>query len=312
MMIIQIALYLSLLILLIGVVGKAVKISRMPVHLRWDLYPIPHEKGRAAYGGSYYEELDWWTKPANFSFWGELKEMAGEIFIIKTLYRHNKAMWYFSFPFHLGLYCMVCFLGLVFIGAIMQLSGVEISPASAVFSGRAVFALTVAVGAAGWLLGIIGSVGLLLMRVISNKYRNFSLISDYFNLLLLSAIFSAGLMIWFSLDKSFYSLREFVSHLVTFRLSGEQPLLIKVELILAAIFFAYLPFTHMTHFMGKFFTYHRVRWQDKPNFAGGEIEREVISAIGERTGWSAPHAGAGRIWRDAVTNSDEAIDGSHK
>ena len=35
---------------------------KMPPHIRWDLYPVIHEKNYR-YGGSYYEQEEWWTKP---------------------------------------------------------------------------------------------------------------------------------------------------------------------------------------------------------------------------------------------------------
>ena len=44
----------------------------MPMHVRWELYPVAHEKGRASYGGSYFEEVDWWTKPREVDKLGEV------------------------------------------------------------------------------------------------------------------------------------------------------------------------------------------------------------------------------------------------
>ena len=58
----QIATYISYLFVIIAYTVKVVKVARMPMHLRWELYPVPHEIGHK-YGGSYYEELDWWTHP---------------------------------------------------------------------------------------------------------------------------------------------------------------------------------------------------------------------------------------------------------
>ena len=40
---------------------KLVKIARMPVHLRWELYPVAHE-AKSQYGVSYYEGLEQWRK----------------------------------------------------------------------------------------------------------------------------------------------------------------------------------------------------------------------------------------------------------
>jgi hypothetical protein len=72
----QILSYVSIAFFLVVVAAKMIRIARMPVHLRWDLYPIPHEKGRSYYGGSYFEEVNWWTKPMHFSLVSEVREMA--------------------------------------------------------------------------------------------------------------------------------------------------------------------------------------------------------------------------------------------
>lgn len=53
------AFYFGLVIFLILVISKAIKIATAPVHLRWELYPVAHEKGKAHYGGSYLEEFEW-------------------------------------------------------------------------------------------------------------------------------------------------------------------------------------------------------------------------------------------------------------
>ena len=70
--------YASVAVFVIAVVTKFVKYASMPIHLRWELYPVAHEKGRAHYGGSYLEEPDWWTKSRESSLIGELKVMGRE------------------------------------------------------------------------------------------------------------------------------------------------------------------------------------------------------------------------------------------
>ena len=54
--------YGSAAVFLAGFIYRALKISSMPLHLRWELAPVPHEKGRNKYGGSYFEEYEWWNK----------------------------------------------------------------------------------------------------------------------------------------------------------------------------------------------------------------------------------------------------------
>ena len=54
----QIVAYASVLTFVSVLIAKAVKYATMPIHLRWELYPVAHETERT-YGGSYFEDLDW-------------------------------------------------------------------------------------------------------------------------------------------------------------------------------------------------------------------------------------------------------------
>jgi nitrate reductase gamma subunit len=303
---IQIILYISILMLIIGVIVKAIRISRMPAHLRWDLYPIPHEKNKASYGGSYYEESNWWTKPREVSLTSEVKEMSKEIFAIQSLYRHNRSLWYFSFPFHIGLYLLTGFCGLLILGAIAQGLNVGVTALSYSILGRLIFYLTLFAGVVGWVLGIIGSLGLLLSRMIRAELRNYSTRGDYFNLLLLLALFLCGLLSWLTADKTFSLLRWFTAKFYIFKPTPELPVITSVQLYLAAAFFAYLPFTHMTHFVGKYFTYHKVRWQDEPSSRDGALETAINANLGEKQSWSAAHIKRGKSWFEAATDSGKS------
>ena len=235
---------------------KMIRIARMPVHLRWDLYPIPHEKGRGAYGGSYYEEIDWWTKPRAFSLMAELKAMALEIFFVHSLFRHNLSLWLASFPFHVGLYCLVLFTLLLVVGSLMDLAGGGV--------GAVIHYLTLAFGAAGWVLTAVGSVGLGLSRLLRSELRKASLRSDYFNLALLLAVSVAGFFAWVTVDPDYAVLRRLVGAMFTFGESGEIPAPVAVQIVLTSALLVYFPSTHMTHMFSKFFTYHSVRWEDHP------------------------------------------------
>ena len=57
---------------------KAVSFAHMPLHARMELYPVPQEKGRHKYGGSYMEEVEWWHKPRQISRTSELIDMMKE------------------------------------------------------------------------------------------------------------------------------------------------------------------------------------------------------------------------------------------
>ena len=121
--------YLSYGLLAVFVVAfamRSLKLARLPVHLRWELAPVPHEKGRAHYGGSYLEEEQWWTKPQEKDHLNEGFYMFQEILFLKALFEHKRSLWYFSFPFHFGLYLLTGAAALMLlggIGAVMGISG---------------------------------------------------------------------------------------------------------------------------------------------------------------------------------------------
>ncbi len=301
----QIASYVSVLFFIVVIAAKMIKIARMPVHLRWDLYPIPHEKGRGSYGGSYFEEIDWWTKPKNFSLFSEVKEMAKEIVFVKSVFEHNRPLWIFSFPFHFGMYSLIGFAALLVIGAIMGMAGISVSALSMSSIGVVVFYLTLLCGTIGWVLGIVGAIGLFFSRLAKRELRVATVLSDYVNLLFLLAVFVAGLWSWYSVDQSYAAARAYVQSWLTFHATGALPTAMAVQLGLTAALLFYFPFTHMTHMVGKYFTYHRVRWEDEPNIRGSKIEHAVQAALGRTISWSAPHIKTGGTWAEAATATEE-------
>jgi nitrate reductase gamma subunit len=302
----------SILVFVIGVLLRAVKLARMPLHLRWDLYPIPHEKGKGHYGGSYYEEVDWWTKPAQISRVAELKAMAKEILFIQSMYHHNRPLWLFSFPFHFGLYLLIVFVLLIGLGGILKLSGGAVSPESSSGLTAAIYHATIVFGVAGAFAGALGALGLLASRVFKAELRRTSVWSDYFNIVLLLAVFVSLLWMWSTVDPGFSMARGFIAGLISF--SSAPPLagVARLHFILAAVFLLWLPFTHMTHFVGKYFTYHSIRWEDHPNIKGSRLERAVIEALGNKITWSAPHIRTGGTWAEAATEAEADTEGGRQ
>jgi nitrate reductase gamma subunit len=304
----QVLFYISTLVFVVGVIYKGVRLARMPLHLRWDLYPIPHEGGgRGAYGGSYFEEVDWWTKPANIAISNEIKEAAKEILFIQSMYHNNRPLWMFSFPFHFGLYLSIAFVALIYIGAILGLLGTAVTVESTSFIGRAVYHLTWVFGLSGAVLAGLGAVGLFFSRIFRRELRRTSVWTDYFNVALLAAVFATTLWTWATVDPTFAATRAFAAGLIAFKPVPAMEPIAYVHYMLAALFLLWLPFTHMTHFVGKYFTYHKVRWEDHPNLQGSKMERAVVEALGYKIKWSAPHIKSGGSWAEAATDagSDE-------
>jgi nitrate reductase gamma subunit len=150
---IQLLSYASFLVFLIGTIVALLRYASMPVHLRWELYPVAHEKGRD-YGGSFFEDLDWWTKPRSRSLLGELKYMGREGLLFEQCFKRNRGLWYLTYPFHLGVFLIALWLFLILLGAVMLLMGVAVLPSSSVW-GQLVFYMTLISGAAGFVVFLI-------------------------------------------------------------------------------------------------------------------------------------------------------------
>lgn len=280
--------YASLAVFVIAVVSKFVKYASLPIHLRWELYPVAHEKGRAHYGGSYLEEHEWWTKSRESSLMGELKVMVPEILLLAGVREHNKKHWYRSFPFHFGLYMLVGLIVLLLVGAIASAVGFDVSPEGGFF-GKAIYHSTYVMGWMGIVLGLIGSVALWARRTFNEDYREYTKGVDQFNLLFFVGTFVVALVAHSFGDPHFVQLRAYFESLVTFNFAFAGGPLMAAEIIMASLLVAYIPLTHMSHFFTKWFMYHDIRWSDEPNFRGGKIEKQVQKALQYPVSWAAPH-----------------------
>jgi nitrate reductase gamma subunit len=304
--------YFCLAVFVAAVAYRAVRIARLPLHLRWELYPVAHEKGRAGYGGSYLEESDWWVKPRQSSLAGDLKVMVPEILLLAGVWEHNRKHWLFSFPFHFGLYLLAGLIFLLVVGGIATAAGANVSAASGIL-GSALYYLTYVVGYAGLVLSLVGAGALLIKRAVNADYREYTKKSDYFNLAFFVVTMLVALVAQAVADPYFAGLRGYFAHLVTFGFSSAGggvsavAVLSAAEIILASLLLAYIPLTHMSHFFTKWFMYHDVRWSDEPNVAGSKLERQVAKVLQYPVSWSAPHIrGDGKkTWADVATSDVE-------
>ena len=64
-----------------------------------------------------------------------------------------------------------------------------------------------------------------------------------------------------------------------------------------------MPFTRMMHYVAKYFTYHKVRWDDEPNKPGSQLEKKLQSLLDQPVGWAAPHIEHGRSWVEQVKST---------
>lgn len=299
----QILVYVSILFFLSAVTWKTIKYARMPVHLRWELYPVAHET-RRKYGGSRLEELDWWTKPRRKSYFGEIKYILREGLLFEKCYRNNRGLWYFTYPFHMGLFLLAGWLILLFIGALVIPAGIPVAKSASAWVWT-IHYLILGVGITSLVLGTFGCAGLLIRRSTNERLKIYTAPIDYFNLSFILAVLLSGLFSWYFFDPAFATAREFMKSLVTFSPTTTINPAMTISIILFSLLLIYLPFTPMIHGLAKYFTYHRVFWEDEPNLSGGDIEKKVAKLLNQPVSWTAPHIQQGKRWKEIASGKSQ-------
>jgi len=257
-------LYAGGIAFLAGSAVRAVRYAKQPMHLRWEIHPVP--RGRR----------------------GELKFMVPEIAFLKALWKFNRPMWYVSYPFHLGLYLLAA--GLLLAGG--SAAGIGTARPAAVLCGTA--------GAA---LGLCGSLGLLARRATTRELRIYSAPADYFNLVFFAVTQALLLAGYWLRPAGTPGPAAILLGAATWNKALQPPQVLSFGMAAGAILAGYIPMTHMAHFIGKFFTYHQVRWDERANVPGSSIDRKMAEYLMYRPTWSARHVGAGgtRTWADIAT-----------
>ena len=281
--------------------ARAAQYARAPLHLRWEVYPVPHEAPeRVAHGGSYFERGEWWRAPRTPRRLGELRVMVPEILFLRALRTHNRSLWSRSFPFHFGLYLVAATTLAVFLAA----AAARLAPA---FPGSEAWTLALAAcetaGAAGVALAVIGALGLLHRRLTDRALRVSTAPGDIANL----AFFLAALGLlgfgYATRPAGSPDLLALASGLMAWDLGLAIPPALAAGVVASAMLAAYIPLTHMAHFVAKYFTYHAVRWDDEPMSQAGRRAVMMADYLTFRPTWSAGHvrpAGESPTWAEIV------------
>jgi nitrate reductase gamma subunit len=290
--------YLSVFLFAFGVARKIVKYSRMPIHLRWEIYPIAHESGHKS-GGSYMEDLDWQERLERKSLYGELIYMAREILLFTKCYRNNRALWYLTYPFHLGLFLLIIWSTLLIAAAIIEIAGPTVSMPSNVWTSL-IYYLILITGIAGIILSTSGCIGLLIKRIVNENLRIYTSPIDYFNLSFIIVILLSLLTAWFLSNSFFADMIALVKSIfVLSPVEKINPAMV-VNVVLFCLFLTYMPLTNMIHGVAKYYTYHRVFWDDEPNVAGNNIGDMINKLMDQRITWAAVHIQPDKKWREIL------------
>jgi nitrate reductase gamma subunit len=269
----------AMLLFLILSAAKAWRYSRYPVHSRLDLYPVPKEGGeRASYGGSYFEEAEWWKKPRVISKGNETRDILLEMLFIRKLFLHQRSLWWASMLFHWGIYALFAWTILLLLAVLLPVDVLVM--------------LALVVGCIGFLLATLGALLLLMRRIFDGKLRVYTTPQEFFNLILILAVLLTGIISWAAITTPFVVANElFSAGWQADTASMALHPLVAVHLILLGIMLIYIPVSKMSHYVGKFFAFHKVLWDNDPNKQGSEVNARLKRSQAEppKNTWSAPH-----------------------
>jgi nitrate reductase gamma subunit len=221
--------------------------------------------------------------------------MLVEIFLLRAIWRHNRPLWPLTFAFHTGIYLVAGMLFFSLVSALLIIAEVPPSVLNVFLAIASVLAL------AGYLLGGLGAIGLILKRALDSGLRSFNTFSKYFNLVFLGALFTSGAYAWFSSGDFASETSLFIKGLITLDAGIAASFPLSLHIVISLLFLIYLPFTDMIHFIAKYFTYHEVRWDDRPQ--DERMKKELRQLLSQPVSWSAPHVKADgrKNWIDLTT-----------
>jgi nitrate reductase gamma subunit len=289
--------YFAYAFVIAGYSVKIVKYLSLPTHLRWELYPVIHEEGRA-YGGSRFERADWWEEgprrhPVRGFFF-----LLKEYFHLGEYFHRHRCYWCFLYPWHVGFVLIITFHILCFVSAVAMAWGLEVAPAAGA-SGIILYWAVYVTGVVSFISGVFGSLGLIVERRRDNGLAVYATPLNYVSYVFTLAVFASGLAAWLFVDPSFSEYREFWKGLVTLRFVSVEAGS-AIHIVLFNLFLIYLPFTRSLHYVTRFFAFFLIRWDDEPNVRGSELEKRLQELMTQKVTWSAPHIKAGKSWVEQV------------
>ncbi len=284
------------LILFVGLsLKKAKQFSSLPMHGRQDLYPIPLEDtDKAKYGGSYMEEDRWFEKKLPHNTGAMIIDMLGEMLFIKKLFVNQNKFWWVSYSLHLGIYAALAWTVLLFVGAFAGQASVF---------GTIVYVLVTIAGVVAGVLMTIGAAGLIIKRMTQHEFKAYTTPQEFFNLFFLLAVAVTGLLTFILNGCTFnygyaitYAMTRFQS-LPAVCAGNLYPVantgILYLHILLLGAVMIYIPLCKMSHYVGKYFTFHSVIWDNRPNMAGSKVEETIIAESGIKPApgknWAAPH-----------------------
>jgi nitrate reductase gamma subunit len=282
--------YFAFVFFIVACTVRIIKTAKLPVHLRWELAPLPLKKSPSGRHPLKNQEP---KKAPQKSLIAVGIFMAKEIFFQDSIWKHNRTLWPFSISMHIGVFLIILSALLHIVNGLLIIAAASVPVLEVLRSIAAVIALI------GYIIGGLGAIGLIIKRVVNINLNPFSSFVTYFRLIFLAAIFVSGIAAWFSATDFASEMSEFVRNVLTLNTSINLTISLATHIVISLLFLIYLPLTDMTHFITKYFMYHSVRWNDEP------LNRDMINDLNElekkTVTWSAPHIPARKTWEQVAT-----------
>ncbi|WP_353683581.1 hypothetical protein V4D30_06800 [Thermodesulfovibrio sp. 3907-1M] len=281
----------SPVIMILGIAIKFYRISKMPLNLRWEIYPLPHEaEEKRKYGGSYMEEVDWQDKKPERYFMGEIIEPLKEIFYLHRVKKFNPyGIWIWSLALHWGIWLLFLWMGILLINGVFNWE----------IASKLDF-----VAYLSYILGILGILGLIIKRVSTHDLKIYTSGIDYFNLLFLLILFTSGL---FAIMKD-NGTDQFLAYLNGV-LNGGVPVhelstITIVHFVIFELFLIYIPVSRFFHGPVKYSTFHSILWNDMYQIKSSTEEKKISEQLNYKVEWSGPHILSHQTWLENAQNTN--------
>lgn len=274
-----------------------------PLHIRWELYPVPHEGPKKyAYGGSYMEESNWWTKPRHIDHALEIKEMLKEIIFLHSTFEHNLGLWVRTYPFHMGLYMLMGGIMIVLFAVILLLCGVSPYNGFLIFLGNIINACSL-FGA----LGITcGGIGLIHKRLKDKGLRKYTTPEMFCNLGSFVIFGIVTLLAWIFNPSYSFLCQNYLYNLCTGNFSPLGSGWFVLNMLLGYAIVIWIPLTNMRHLLIKYFMYHNIRWGDEATVWSNKNKHLIDENLQFNVDWAAPHIeddGKVHNWVEVATSN---------
>ncbi len=236
------------------------------VHLRCEVYPIPHETNHK-YGGSYYEWSEWWKRSFERPRRWKLKAILEILLINRKKMSLQPKHWFATFMFHLGIFFHAIWILIWILCAFFSISAKILKMVSPLAFVGSILMLA---------FGIY-----LFLRKLRAPLRYYVPLRDHILLIFVLLLSSTGLLAF---------LQDFYIYPKDLQLFFES--FKTVHLILYSALILSLPLTKVTHYIALIFT-HLLLWDNEK--MNEKLEKRLKKKLYYKVEWKAQHI-AKKTW----------------